>query len=227
MVGYDAEIRFVDAQIERLYEAVQTDGTSVNALWIVTSDHGQGLANHGWFGHHRNIYNEQLHVPLVFHFSSGDLQGLVVEGLVEHVDVPVTVLELLGGALDTQVDTVQGKSLVPLLVGDTRFEHKQLVYSERRRLFRENTRPAYEPGERYSLQSLDAKYHWFSEGPDEFYDLVSDPYETKNLMDQPSLVKDELAATLRQVVSALRSGRRGEIVDDSTLERLRSLGYVR
>ena len=65
VIQYDAEIRFVDAEIGRLFEAVQAE-SAPSTLWIVTSDHGQGLANHRWFGHHRFIYNEQLRVPLLF-----------------------------------------------------------------------------------------------------------------------------------------------------------------
>ena len=76
IIKYDAEIRFVDAQIERLFHAVQAQDPGSNTLWVVTSDHGQGLANHDWFGHHLHIYNEQVHVPLILHFSNG--QGLVV-----------------------------------------------------------------------------------------------------------------------------------------------------
>ena len=233
IISYDAEIRFVDSQIERLYKTIETENPSSNTLWVITSDHGQGLSNHNWFGHHRHIYNEQLHVPLLFHFSSGAVGGRIVEDLVEHVDVPVTILELLGVEIDEGMNTLQGHSLVPLMAGDTVYQHKQLAFSERRRLLpprtnaRAHRRAAYEPGERYSLQSLDAKYLWFSEGPDEFYDLVSDPYETENLIDKPSVVKDELKETLQTIVSALRTDRRGEIVDDATLERLRSLGYVR
>ena len=42
-------------------------------------------------GHHRYIYNEQLHVPLLFHFSDADALGMaqrdVDDQLVEHVDL--------------------------------------------------------------------------------------------------------------------------------------------
>ena len=233
IISYDAEIRFVDTQIERLYESIETKNSSLNTLWVVTSDHGQGLSNHNWFGHHRHIYNEQLHVPLFFYFSSGEVKSRIVEDLVEHVDVPVTILELLGTGLYDGMNMPQGRSLVPLMAGNTTHEHKQLAFSERRRLLTPRTnapphrRAAYEPGERYSLQSRDAKYLWFSEGPDEFYDLISDPYETENLIDKPSIVKSELKETLQTLVNMLRTDRQGEMVDDETLQRLRSLGYLR
>ena len=134
IIQYDAEIRFVDAQIERLFHAVQAQDPGPNTLWVVTSDHGQGLANHDFFGHHLHIYNEQVHVPLFFYFSSGAGAGHVVEDqLVEHVDLPVTILELLGETLAGQVEPVQGQSLVPLLYEGKGYRHKRFAFSERRR----------------------------------------------------------------------------------------------
>ena len=158
IIQYDAEIRFVDAQIERLFHAVQAQDPGSNTLWVVTSDHGQGLANHDWFGHHLHIYNEQVHVPLFFHFSNGARAGHVVEDqLVEHVDLPVTILDLLGETFDGQVEPVQGQSLVPLLYEDKGSRHKRFAFSERRRIFGSFDKRSKEPGERYSLQSLKFK----------------------------------------------------------------------
>ena len=228
IVKYDAEIRFADTHIERLFNGVQAHEPEANTLWVVTSDHGQGLANHRWFGHHRYIYNEQLHVPLFFHFSDGRVASHVVaDQLVEHVDVPVTILDLVGETLDGQIAAVQGQSLAPLLFADTGYEHKSFAFSERRRLSTKSSKRSKEPGERYALQSLGAKYLWFSEGTDEYYDLAVDPYETLNLIDQPDAVRDELRDTLQQIVGALRSDEEATVVDEETLDRLRSLGYLR
>ncbi len=222
---YDAEIMYVDEQVARLFSAYEGLGLGPRTLWIITSDHGQGLANHGWFGHHEQIYNTQLHVPLIFYFSE-DLGpvGQIDDHLVEHVDMPATILDALGLDLSEQVGPAQGRSLVPLLLGEEGYEPKEYVLAERRR----SSRPApdREPGERYALQNLRYKYFWFTEGEDEFYDLGADPYETNNLIDTPNETKDEMRATLQQVVQALTSGVEAPIVDEETLKRLRALGYI-
>ena len=228
IIQYDAEIRFVDAQIERLFHAVQAQDPGSNTLWVVTSDHGQGLANHKRFGHHIHIYNEQLHVPLFFHFSNEAGAGHVVEDqLVELVELPVTILDLLGETLAGQVELVQGQSLVPLLYEDKGYRHKRFAFGERRRTFGSFAGRSEEPDERYSLQSLKSKYIWFSQGPDEFYDLIFDPYETQDLINQPVPGKDEMRETLRLMVGKLRSDEEAEAVDEETLKRLKALGYVR
>jgi arylsulfatase A-like enzyme len=222
---YDAEIMYVDDQIKRLYETISELGLNSNTLWIITSDHGQGLANHGHFGHHEQIYNVHLHVPLIFHFSDNAPAGGEIEDqIVEQVDIPTTVLDLLGLEMRGQSEPMQGVSLVPMLVGEPGYRHKQYAFAERRRSLEE--RPSREPGERYALQSMRSKYLWFTEGPDEFYDLVRDPYETENLIDAAIDEKDELRSTLESIVETLRTDRDANVVDEETLRRLRSLGYI-
>ena len=222
---YDAEIMYVDEQVARLFSAYEGLGFGPRTLWIITSDHGQGLANHGWFGHHEQIYNTQLHVPLIFYFSE-DLGrvGEIDDILVEHVDMPATILDALGLNLSEQVGPAQGRSLVPLLLGEEGFQPKEYALAERRRSLR--PAPDREPGERYALQNLRYKYFWFTEGEDEFYDLEVDPYETNSLIDEPSDSKDEMRTTLQQIVQALTSDFEAPIVDEETLKRLRALGYI-
>ena len=88
------------------------------------------------------------------------------------------------------------------------------------------TKPSQESGERYSLQDRDYKYLWFSEGPDEFYRLTDDPYETRDLIDASLPEKDQLRETLAGLVTALRADGEAEVVSDEVRERLKALGYV-
>jgi len=129
---YDAEIRFVDAELERLYRALDDRGLNDGAMWIITSDHGQGLGNHGWFGHHKNIYNEQIRAPLVVHFP-GHPRRERIDEIVEHVDIAVTLADLLEADLDAQPAPIQGRSLAPLLRGEATGRHREYAFGERRR----------------------------------------------------------------------------------------------
>ena len=91
--AYDGEILFVDSEIRRVYEYLREKGFGPHTLWIITSDHGEGLGNHRWLGHGKHIYNEQIHVPLIFYFSSGSFPASSVEQLVEHIDILPTVYQ--------------------------------------------------------------------------------------------------------------------------------------
>lgn len=58
--GYDDAIRYTDKCIERLHTDIG-DAADI----IVTADHGEGFGEHGAYGHHRQLYEENIHVPLV------------------------------------------------------------------------------------------------------------------------------------------------------------------
>ncbi|MFH1037680.1 MAG: sulfatase-like hydrolase/transferase [PVC group bacterium] len=88
------------------------------ALWIITSDHGEGMGNHHYIEHSQKIYNEQLHVPLIFHRGDGGLKPREISELVRHVDILPTPAELVGYPLGDGSPHVQGDTLVPFLRGE-------------------------------------------------------------------------------------------------------------
>jgi arylsulfatase A-like enzyme len=229
LMAYDAELHYVDAELRRLHNGVRDLGLNRNALWVITSDHGQGLGAHRWWGHTVQIYNAQLHVPLLFHFSDGRFPPTQVDDrIVEHVDILPTIAELVGASLDAQILPVQGHSLLPYLVGENSTSAKRYAFSERTRYTRRSARPGYEPGERYALQDLELKFIRFTEGEDEFYDLREDPYEFNNLVGAPAYGDrvEEFGQILDGLVVTLRSGVQAEEVDPEVIERLRALGYL-
>ena len=135
MIGsYDAEISFVDGEIKRLYRYFLENGLNQNALWIITADHGEGLGNHKFIGHVKNIYNEQVHVPLIFHFTSGTGNGRVAEQVIEQVDILPTIAELTGADVNGQVIPVEGVSFAPLIAEKRGgfFEKPALSYKRQR-----------------------------------------------------------------------------------------------
>ena len=228
---YDGEIAYVDAELARLYSELDRRGLGNEALWIVTSDHGEGLENHGWFGHSKQLYNVQLHVPLIFHFANELYGGSVIaDRVVEHVDLVPTLMDLVNAedALEAQVLPIQGQSLVPLMRGigegyTKRYAFAQRsLYPQRRKLRIESMTK----GQNYALQTLKAKYLMYTKGDDEFYDLARDPYETRNRVGGRSSDEDELRIALQEMIDRLSSERAPLPVDSQAIERLRALGYL-
>ena len=66
-----------------------------NTLWVITSDHGEGLGNHSYKGHGQYIYNEQVRVPLIFYFSNSAYGNIKVGKLARHVDILPTLSDLI------------------------------------------------------------------------------------------------------------------------------------
>src|SRR5262249_41928785 len=116
--AYDELVLFADRQVERLYRAVHDLKLPGRSLWIVTADHGEGLASHAVAGHGMRVYQEQLHVPLIVHASDRTLGPKVVDELVGHVDVLPTLAETLGTTIRGDPRLFEGRSLFPLIRGE-------------------------------------------------------------------------------------------------------------
>jgi arylsulfatase A-like enzyme len=105
--------REAHAFIRRLSALTQGEQT----LFVVTSDHGEGLSDHPHVGRSRRhgplLYESQLRVPLILYSTAGDLPaGRVIETPVRLLDLMPTILDY---AAVPAPDGVEGRSLLPLL----------------------------------------------------------------------------------------------------------------
>ncbi|MBN1557022.1 MAG: sulfatase [Lentisphaerae bacterium] len=108
---YDANIRYTDDQISRLYGALEEAGLAEDTLVVVTSDHGEAFGEYGFFDHW-SAYRNISQLPLILHGRGISRQ--VFDSYTQNVDVMPTLLELAG--LDTP-GNLCGRTLVPLLAG--------------------------------------------------------------------------------------------------------------
>lgn len=219
---YDAKIRYIDDAVKKIYTKIDDDGLNDNALWILTSEHGEGLCNHSYDLHSQRIYNEQLHVPLLLHFPDQNISASV-DKIVEHVDILPTVADLIGVSLDNQIKPIQGESLMKLVKDDDLFPDKY-AFSVRRDHYFENWN--------FSLQNEFYKYILKSRlgiQEEEFYDLKKDPYELSDISSSNSQKKNEFEQEVSSRVSELIKEPIApkDIVDEEFLKQLESLGYLK
>ena len=75
--AYDDCISYLDSQIGKLMDELESRGLLKNTLVVITSDHGEELGEHGLFGHGRSLYSQEVHVPLVIlaPWERGDRSG--------------------------------------------------------------------------------------------------------------------------------------------------------
>jgi len=224
---YDSEIAFVDRELERLWSMLEEEGLNDNALWIITSDHGEGLGNHHYIEHSKKIYNEQLHVPLIICHGGGEIKPGSVDALVSHVDLLPTLSEMLGFPLKARSKTIQGDSLLSVLERDSSLPGARYSFSQRRP--HGKRRGGWEPGKHYTLQDRNYKYIFHSEGEDEFYHLADDPFESINLVDDSSREKERMRAALQRYYSRLLSESNFSYqtgIKPKYIKTLKSLGYL-
>jgi len=107
---YDGGIRYVDTKLGEWLETWWRTGLLDRTLLIVTSDHGESLAQRNpAYGGHGYAYEEGLRVPLLVHLPRDARGGERISSPVAHVDLLPTVLEALGLPAD---ERLPGSSLL-------------------------------------------------------------------------------------------------------------------
>lgn len=108
---YDAEIRYLDEQLQRLWSHLRDVGAWENTLLIVTSDHGEYLGENDLVFHGVNRLGEpQAHVPLLVKYPDHDWEGTRVAETVSLTQIPDTVLEGVSGTNSVSEPLVPGRS---------------------------------------------------------------------------------------------------------------------
>jgi arylsulfatase A-like enzyme len=97
---------------------------------VFTSDHGDYLGDH-WLGEKDFFHDCTVKVPLIIADPSPEAdrtRGTASEALVEAIDLVPSFVEYCGGA--PQPNVIEGRSLLPLLRGDTPDDWRRCVFSE-------------------------------------------------------------------------------------------------
>ena len=214
---YAGEIAYTDYCIGRVIEKLKELGLYDSTLVIVTGDHGEMLGEHGEETHTYFIYQSAIKVPLILKLP-GQTEPEKISHLVGLIDITPTICSLLG------VDPpphVQGKDLSPY------FGQKEVV-SQERYLYCESLTPTrYDAGPLLGVVTNQFKYIRTTRS--ELYNIVDDPAETKNFIDQQPnrarILQDRLEQILEQSAGAgSPSSKIG--LDEQALKRLQSLGYM-
>ncbi len=98
---YDQRISKVDANIGKLVDVIREEGLGKETVLIFTSDHGQGFLEHGFYSHGAYFYEEILRVPLIIAPLEGVRGWRKLKGYRSHIDIPPTILSLLGEREET------------------------------------------------------------------------------------------------------------------------------
>ncbi|MFH1276798.1 MAG: sulfatase-like hydrolase/transferase [Candidatus Eisenbacteria bacterium] len=213
---YDGEILYLDGEIARLVERLRKSGVSDRSLLVIVADHGETFYEHGMWGHGHSLFDEELRVPLAVVMPGRIPAGGRIDGTVRIVDLMPTFLDLLGVPAPAGL---QGESFAGLLEagrgGEDRPAYSEIEWS----------------GWRYDSLRKDGFKLIRGPGGPWLFDLVGDPGEKENLAGTlPEKTAEFLAEidALRSAFEGARLDRQGEeeALDETTVERLRALGYI-
>lgn len=210
---YDGCIATADAAVGEFLGYLKKRHLYKRAAIVFLSDHGEGLGQHGEAEHGVFLYLEDIHVPLLLKLPGNREAGRAVSNPIGLVDIFPTLARLAGASIPHN-DRVAGVPLLATLRG--REPAHRAIYSE-------TLYPRFGFGWS-DLASLTDSADEYIEAPHpEFYDIVHDPGETKNLAGALSpqfrTLHNELANMKRplQVPSA---------ATPEEVKNLASLGYV-
>ncbi|MFY9255504.1 MAG: sulfatase-like hydrolase/transferase [Fuerstiella sp.] len=198
--GYYAALSYMDAQVGRVLQQVETLGLDDNTIIVLWGDHGYHLGDHGSWTKHTN-YEQANRIPIFVVAPGVTTPGTSSSALIETVDIFPTVAELAGLPAISGPQPIDGSSFVNVLnqTQTSIDSHAYHCFPKGGRLGRAIRT------ERYRL------VEWKSDKRDdkpefELYDYKTDPHETKNLASSQPEVAERLKAILATHPEAIVNG---------------------
>ena len=192
--AYAASTSYMDAQVGRVLQQLDTLGLSQNTVIVFVGDHGFHLGEHGTW-RKNTLFEVALHSPMII--SVPGHQPSRTDALAELVDIYPTLCETCQLSVPSELE---GLSLMPVIEQPTR-PWKTAVFS---RLSRSGTSGR-------SMRTAQYRYtEWGTKGRRgrELYDYDADPNETVNIVDLP-----ENATLVEHLSEQLHAGWQGALPD--------------
>ncbi|MFI3332693.1 MAG: sulfatase [Rikenellaceae bacterium] len=173
MRDYAKTLRSLDDSVGEILDYLEKSGLNDNTLVIYTSDQGFYMGEHGWFDK-RFMYEQSLNTPLVMRLPKGfNRRGEITE-LVQNIDYAPTILDIANCQIP---EDMQGRSLLPILRGETTEWRKGIYYHFYEYPAEHMVKRHYGVRtERYKL----IRFYYDIETW-ELYDLQNDPEELHNI----------------------------------------------
>ena len=238
-IDYDREIRYAAREVADFLVWLEERGLHENTIVILTSDHGEAFMEHGFRFHGADLHEEILRVPLLI-AGPGIAPGQRVEVPVGLIDLMPTILELAELPSSRQA---LGRSLAGFLRGDPSDDESWMsraLYSE---AWQTKAAAIHQFAVRqptFAVRRGHRKLIRYREGPHGFryayYDLSSDPRETRDMYAQLTEAASDLRELLdhyRPVAEKLRASLWKDTdtvvedeIDPEREQKLRALGYI-
>jgi arylsulfatase A-like enzyme len=230
---YDAELRYLDHELGRVLDALDSLRLANRTLVVLTADHGEAFGEDGYYlAHGHGLSLDQTRVPLLI-AGPGVRTGQVHDGAVSNLDVFATVLDFMG---IVDVDRQQSRSLLPIVTGAGE-AHDRIGYAE------SVTQRAVFMGDRYIRKDRHPpsdEQFWRSKNPYTGAPYVSLRGARSNTLspgvksEQPVGSEDgpliselaNFAEEADRMRAAIASSRDRRVLSEQEREGLRALGYL-
>jgi arylsulfatase A-like enzyme len=235
---YDGAINYTDTRVFEIFTMLQEEGALENTLFILTSDHGDNIGEHGLMGHIWCLYDTLIKIPLIIKYPEALKLSGTDTRLTQNVDLLPTILDLLNIKTPHALTQVQGNSLI-----SPKIQHRSPTYAIAE-LMKPFSHKLYDYHDQFTqhdrgqlaIRSQKHKYIWTTDGRHEFYDIRNDPQESHNIIHETGPAMEYLKRELEEkwvsqftrmyteIQSHIRTPEK-RMIASSIQDRLRALGY--
>lgn len=227
---YDGEITFLDLYLGKLVDFLKEEDLFDDTLIVITADHGEAFWEHGYYAHGVDVFQEEVHIPLIVTWPKGLPGGIRKPDPVGLVDIMPTLLEAAGLP---PVPGMQGRSFLNVLRGEGQ---RRELYGEtgfddvRVFLVRDRLKLIYHLGDPleaiFSPRPVKKLLFNLEDDPTEQSNLLSNHTETVGIKAVESLQTDlaRWHALVREA-SGTHEPKEAELPKEVE-ERLKALGYL-
>lgn len=175
---YFQTLNGADYNLGRLLDKLDELKLADTTIVIYCSDNGYFIGEHT-LGDKRYAYDESMRIPMVFRYPKLGLKDKTMDQMVLNIDLAETVLDFAGVA---PAPKMQGRSWKPLLTGAGSSWRDAFYYE----YFLDPKFPKETPVQALRTETAKLIVYPDHEEWTELYDLVKDPFETKNLVKEPA-----------------------------------------
>jgi arylsulfatase A-like enzyme len=179
MRAYYRMLTGMDKVVGRVTQKLEELGLADNTVVIYTADNGYYMGDRGFAGKWSH-YEESLRVPLIIYdprLPQGQ-RARVVDPMALNIDLPATMLDLAGITIP---DKFQGRSIVPILRGESPANWRTDFFCEHRYNYEALPKWFGVRGSRYTY----ASYYDQTPAYEYLFDLETDPHQLNNLATDP------------------------------------------
>lgn len=202
-------VKGLDDNVGRLLAHLKKTGELDNTIIIYTADQGFMLGEHDYIDK-RWIYEESLRMPFIVRYPEQFKAGTTSAAICNNTDFAPTLLELAGMNPAAMPAQFQGRSMVPVLDGNTPDDWRTTHYYRYWLHMAHHDNPAH-----FGIRTVTHKLAFFYGLPCgvkgahdentaphwELYDLAKDPKENTNLAGDPSYT-EEFERLKKQLIEA-------------------------
>jgi arylsulfatase A-like enzyme len=182
-VGYLAAILALDEYVGKLVETLKSEGVFDNTIFVFTSDHGDVLGSHGFYGK-CTPFEEAISIPFIVRYPQSVSAAKTTDELFTPVDIMPTMLGLAG----VHCPEVDGIDMSEALTGSGGGYRDAALLMNMTHLCNTSLANGTDTWrgvrtDRYTYARYEDRTPWL------LYDNREDPYQLTNLADDPDYTR--------------------------------------